>query len=520
MCLKNFPIGFKICTSLARTPGFLLIFWHRLPTNRIQSALLETFPYGQNHQTTNYILNLLFQLIFRKVADVKRERELAEKRKNEPPLDLASDHPVRKLISRFRKMSDNKLSQNTGGDAEKGENGVLGNHVGNDLNRSDDKSIKIMENDIKVVNVNETTEQQGGKAKWGKFLAGGGPQMADNNTLGPNSIPAPAAGGPPRLAAKPSKWGRLGGKNKQDTIEEEEEMREGNGRSNLRKAESTDSGILKSDARLDQIEEEGAPLTQRDVSLSIAGSSLSAAEQQLISSLYDIKIEIKEEIENLNVKMTKIDDQIGDILKMFTPASSPYSSHTPSSLSSRINSTASSNSSTASNSIVTSPKGSVPSSPHRHSLEHMPSTNVDGGANNGRYHQQQHHQQQPPPSQHSQQPHSEHRTNTPPSRKSSGGSSGSLKMDTKGEGAGDNQSQTSRRSSPNHSDSSSTNSGGGNGHPGGAAAPETGRKKRRRSAGSKTRVAPSDMDPTFAGGITPAQDDDSVPTKDRDLDIL
>ncbi|CAL1530410.1 unnamed protein product, partial [Lymnaea stagnalis] len=47
--------------------------------------------------------NLRHRLIFRKVADVKKERELAEKRKNDPPLDLANDHPVRKLISRFRK---------------------------------------------------------------------------------------------------------------------------------------------------------------------------------------------------------------------------------------------------------------------------------------------------------------------------------------------------------------------------------------------------------------------------------
>ena len=59
------------------------------------------------------------QMIFRKVADVKREKELAEKRKNDPPMELSSDHPVRKLISRFRKIShDNK--NNISVDAEKG----------------------------------------------------------------------------------------------------------------------------------------------------------------------------------------------------------------------------------------------------------------------------------------------------------------------------------------------------------------------------------------------------------------
>lgn len=46
-----------------------------------------------------------FQLVFRKVIDVIREKELAERNKNEPPMELADDHPVRRLISRFRKMS-------------------------------------------------------------------------------------------------------------------------------------------------------------------------------------------------------------------------------------------------------------------------------------------------------------------------------------------------------------------------------------------------------------------------------
>ncbi len=47
----------------------------------------------------------MFQVVFRKIADVKRERELAETRKNEGLDQISSDHPVRKLISKFRKIS-------------------------------------------------------------------------------------------------------------------------------------------------------------------------------------------------------------------------------------------------------------------------------------------------------------------------------------------------------------------------------------------------------------------------------
>lgn len=45
-------------------------------------------------------INSLLQLIFRKVADVRREKELAERRKNEPQLDQTQDHLVRKIFSR------------------------------------------------------------------------------------------------------------------------------------------------------------------------------------------------------------------------------------------------------------------------------------------------------------------------------------------------------------------------------------------------------------------------------------
>ena len=44
-----------------------------------------------------------FQLIFRKVSDVLKEQELAERRKNEPVLNNSQDHLVRKLFSRFKK---------------------------------------------------------------------------------------------------------------------------------------------------------------------------------------------------------------------------------------------------------------------------------------------------------------------------------------------------------------------------------------------------------------------------------
>lgn len=61
----------------------------------------------------------------RKVADVRREKELAERRKNEPQLlGSTQDHLVRKIFSKFRRAQQTAQltkdsSQNS--DVEKGD---------------------------------------------------------------------------------------------------------------------------------------------------------------------------------------------------------------------------------------------------------------------------------------------------------------------------------------------------------------------------------------------------------------
>ncbi|KDR16607.1 Potassium voltage-gated channel protein eag, partial [Zootermopsis nevadensis] len=73
-----------------------------------RDKLLEVLDFYQafaNSFARNLILtyNLRHRLIFRKVADVRREKELAERRKNDPQLDQQQDHLVRKIFSKFRR---------------------------------------------------------------------------------------------------------------------------------------------------------------------------------------------------------------------------------------------------------------------------------------------------------------------------------------------------------------------------------------------------------------------------------
>lgn len=61
--------------------------------------------------------------IYRKVADVRREKELAERRKNEPQLGSTQDHLVRKIFSKFRRAQQTTLPKEGSqqSDIEKGD---------------------------------------------------------------------------------------------------------------------------------------------------------------------------------------------------------------------------------------------------------------------------------------------------------------------------------------------------------------------------------------------------------------
>lgn len=66
--------------------------------------------------------NLRHRMVFRKVADVKREKELAERSKDEPQV-ANQDHIVRKIFSKFRRQPTTQGSKDSTSqsDAEKGE---------------------------------------------------------------------------------------------------------------------------------------------------------------------------------------------------------------------------------------------------------------------------------------------------------------------------------------------------------------------------------------------------------------
>ena len=307
------------------------------------------------------------------MADVKKEKELAEKRKNDPPLELSNDHPVRKLISRFRKISDAKHAQ-TSSDAERGlPNGIINSSNG-DRPRSGTRVINVSEQSGTSTKLSSVPENTGG-SKWGKLmggLGGGGTKTASDNNQ--NKIPlnelkptkkSPEESGAPAsqvTSFKTSKWGKYL-ESHPEPIQESpnEEVAP-----NLKKADSADSGILHSNNRLDQIEEVSASVSSANVSCvpkrittTDVTSGLTVAEQHMLTSLYNIRLEIKEDMDTIGQKMNRIDEQMREILRFFSPSSTPCSSLMSTYPSSRYNT----NNITSSNSAEHSPRHSSPSSP-------------------------------------------------------------------------------------------------------------------------------------------------------------
>lgn len=262
-------------------------------------------------------------MIFRKVADVKKEKELAEKRKNDPPLELSSDHPVRKLISRFRKISDAKAMQ-TNTDPEKGSK--------SDMNGGErggtEKSARSF---ARLINVTENSAPKtgGGSSKWGKMMNGSGPPDGEGKQNKPNNESKEDLrnGDLQKPQSKPaSKWGKMMGKNSEPSRDNEKEETQ----NNLRKTESMDSGIIRSNVKLDHINEETVEQTmivRHETNNNHSISAMSLAERQMLTSLHDIKLEMKEDMDILHQKMNRIDEQIAEILRMFSPSSSSCSSH-------------------------------------------------------------------------------------------------------------------------------------------------------------------------------------------------
>lgn len=303
--------------------------------------VLDFYHAFANSFARNLILtyNLRHRLIFRKVADVKKEKELAERRKNEPQLDQNQHHLVRKIFSKFRgDRTQHTPPAAASSDVEKGD---------------DDKPIVRVTSAAKLSSVAEKddTSSSGGittkvtrpssarPSKWGRLLGSSSLDSASESSAQvptftrslsardaskdrPSSSSSGSSGGQPptggsgnKVFPKLQKMSTTSspGIMRQDTIEEIVEIETPRLRNlSLRKMESYDSGLRDPAA---------AQFYQQPVPDIIAPPEY----KELMTNIMDFKVDVKLEIQRLNQKMGRMEELLSELLKKITAESSSSS---------------------------------------------------------------------------------------------------------------------------------------------------------------------------------------------------
>ncbi|XP_062429566.1 potassium voltage-gated channel subfamily H member 1 [Rhea pennata] len=294
---------------------------HVIKRDALQKVL-EFYTAFSHSFSRNLILtyNLRKRIVFRKISDVKREEEERMKRKNEAPLILPPDHPVRRLFQRFRQQKEARLAAERGRDpddldVEKGN--FLGEHSSA---RAVVKASIVTVRESPATPVSYQSASTSGASDHAKL------QAPTSDYAG-----CKASGDYPRrkgwakfrdACGKGEDWNKV---SKAESMETLPERTKASGEATLKKTDSCDSGITKSDLRLDNAGETRSPQDRSPVLTEVKHSFYPIPEQTLQATMLEVKHELKEDIKALNTKMTNIEKQLAEILRILTSRRSPQS---------------------------------------------------------------------------------------------------------------------------------------------------------------------------------------------------
>ncbi|XP_070775948.1 voltage-gated delayed rectifier potassium channel KCNH5 [Enoplosus armatus] len=355
--------------------------------------VLEFYTAFANSFSRNLILtcNLRKRIIFRKISEVKKEEEERQRAKNEVQLTIPQDHPVRKLFQKFKQQ---KELRNQGAaaasqlDLEKNQLQVEQHHhhqhlhphslqlghssLQHSLPLSLQRPPSSMQNGAppssSVLTVSQVTPMQSSLA----YSHPGEPPAKQNNCdimeLQPSSAggaeqtvrlkvsTSPALGKP---AVKASGWMRLknnmappveakkeGLNNNVKAVSVEMLSQEGKGleagrsgdveeggvssNNPLRKTDSCDSGITKSELRIDRAGEARTPAAVTPLLHSpLPGGAGSPhpfcpiPEQALQAALHETRLELRGDIQTLGGRLGALESQVAEIIKLLSDKKRP-----------------------------------------------------------------------------------------------------------------------------------------------------------------------------------------------------
>uniref|UniRef100_A0A8C6P3R8 Potassium voltage-gated channel, subfamily H (eag-related), member 5b n=1 Tax=Nothobranchius furzeri TaxID=105023 RepID=A0A8C6P3R8_NOTFU len=283
--------------------------------------VLEFYTAFANSFSRNLILtcNLRKRIIFRKISEVKKEEEERQRAKNEVQITIPQDHPVRKLFQKFKQQKELR-SQGAARPHASMQNGTPPSSS--------------------VLTVSQITPMHSSLA----YTHPSDP---------PAKLKASTSPGLGKPAAKASGWMRL--KNNMVPVEARKEglnnnvkavsvemlSQDGKGQdvgrigdvgeegvsSNnpLRKTDSCDSGITKSELRIDRVCEARTPVAVTPLLHSpLPGgegsphSFCSMPEQALQAALLETRLELRGAIQTLGGRLGTLESQVAEIIKLLS----------------------------------------------------------------------------------------------------------------------------------------------------------------------------------------------------------
>ncbi|XP_031626663.1 potassium voltage-gated channel protein eag isoform X2 [Contarinia nasturtii] len=298
--------------------------------------------------------NLRHRQVFRKVADVKRENELADRTKDEP-VAPNQDHIVRKLFSKFRRQPTTQGSRDSASqsDAEKGETQTERTKLPAKLTLTEDSRIissapSPCPSPSPATTSGPPSARGAGASKWGRILGSSSVDSAsdtctkiavsrslsareslrDTAGQGKQSSSSSSNGGQgnkvfpktQKLQPSPAALAR------QDTIDEtnedskslrrqalerqvtERESSSGTQRDQLEKASSIERETM-SETYDNGLREQSSTLAQRD----------------LIATVLDMRVDSRLEMQNMSKRIGRLEDLLTELIKRLTNDSSDLS---------------------------------------------------------------------------------------------------------------------------------------------------------------------------------------------------
>ncbi|XP_015238404.1 PREDICTED: potassium voltage-gated channel subfamily H member 1-like isoform X4 [Cyprinodon variegatus] len=305
---------------------------HVIKRDALQKVL-EFYTAFANHFSRNLLLtyNLRKRIVFRKISDVKREEEERQRRKNEAPLNLPPDHPVRKLFQRFRQQKEARMATQK-----------------QDLNEQDVEKgpayVEVSMAKAPVTTTSIVTVTESPATPSSSVPSPSTPTNCTSTDKAKLQVPSTVSLAACRPAepvkvkgwgrfkesmAKADNWNKVAKAESMETLPERTTEHEPH--TTLKKTDSCDSGITKSDLRLDKVGE--FRMTPQDRSPAQPPETRHAfypiPEQTLQASLQELKLELKEDIKSLSIRMSGLEAQLAEALKLLRARKSSTGSEQP-----------------------------------------------------------------------------------------------------------------------------------------------------------------------------------------------